>query len=152
MGRRKKLTPERLALYQSCYDKEAYAQAIEKVMKVARNVVSKPVRKKDDLMSPYFMPLYRALGDVDDSIDIEYLDNATMFRVGVQVDTKNMPTNAEYVGLDVYVGFNEATNEVWNGALLLYYGEHYNPKKWIFADPICWLDPLTYEITKWVGN
>lgn len=152
MGRSKKLTPERLALYQSCFDKEAYKAAIDKVLNVARDVVSKPVRERDSLISHHFMSLYHALGKIDPASDVEYLDNTTMFRVNVEVDNLNMSTNAEYVGLDVYVGFNEESNDIWNVALLLYYGEHIDIDKGIFANPICWLNPLTYEITKWVGN
>ena len=128
-----KITPERRLLFERNFDKETFEKVKAPVMEILKK--PKPFLKfREELQSIY------------EDVGYDYYDECIVARWDVELDRSQMETNADYVGVTFYLAYYD--QEDW-GELLdteLYTNEMTGE---YIADPICFFDSQTYEITRW---
>lgn len=126
------LTPDQQILFSANFDRQTYEEA------------KAPIQKAVD-ESKEFMELWEKLSPR--RRDIEYGDDCTIMWCEVELDTSRMRTDASYVGLCFYICWNEESNTGKIDSVALYSNEI---SKEYYADLLCYMNPDTCEITKWV--
>lgn len=126
-----KLTPEQQRLFDRNFDRKAYEDAKELILKAIRE--SKSCFDLWDKLRPY-------------DRDTEYADDCTIIWCEVELDRSRMETDGDYVGLTFYINWYDEADAGLISHVELYSTE--TSREYI-ADRLCCFDPDTCEITEW---
>lgn len=122
-----KLSNDQIAFFNRNFNAEAF----EKAKKVVLDAISK---------SSSSLELWQNLSGYDR--DIRYMDNYTVFLCDMELDRSKMETTADYVGVSLFIYWNERNNTAKIRYAELYSSESYN------KEVLFWFgfNPNTYEI------
>lgn len=155
MGRKKKLTPKRLALFQRCFNKEAFDKSVQAVLDAAHKGFQDAEKYKNESSFKYHVEVLNcikwALEDLDGALEIEYSDYM-IASVRSEVDMSYMDEPFKSMFIEVCVAIDYEKEKVWVENLELWNDDNPNPKDSIWPNPICQMDKGTYEIIRWLGE